>query len=99
MNKIILKLHYHFAARKCVCFDWLTSSICLPFGGIGSSNVCFAHHQVENMVTSIERRDLANGVIEITHNARAERWLVVRKTVDTRQMSLQVCFGKPNVKT
>lgn len=47
-------------------------------------------NRVENFVQNIHRKDYGENVVEITHDNKMDRWLVVKKTLDASKISLQV---------
>ena len=49
--------------------------------------------QVEDYREEIRRRDLVNDVVEITHTAGVDRWLVVKQVLDATSISQQAKSG------
>lgn len=47
-------------------------------------------NRVESFVQNIHRKDYGENVVEITHDDKMDRWLVVKKTLDASKISLQV---------
>lgn len=47
-------------------------------------------NRVENFVQHIHRKDYGQNVVEITHDDKMDRWLVVKKSLDASKISLQV---------
>lgn len=47
-------------------------------------------NRVENLVQHIHRKDYGQNVVEITHDDKMDRWLVVKKSLDASKISLQV---------
>lgn len=47
-------------------------------------------NRVENFVQNIHRKDYGENVVEITHDDKMDRWLVVKKSLDASKISLQV---------
>uniref|UniRef100_A0A8W8JQP2 Protein NO VEIN C-terminal domain-containing protein n=1 Tax=Magallana gigas TaxID=29159 RepID=A0A8W8JQP2_MAGGI len=50
-------------------------------------------NRVENFVQNIHRKDYGENVVEITHDDKMDRWLVVKKSLDASKISLQAKSG------
>ncbi|RUS70891.1 hypothetical protein EGW08_021345 [Elysia chlorotica] len=71
------------------------------FNDIKPSLLLFLHrlreitidNKVDGVVTSMKRKDLGDGEIQISHSGITDRWLVVRKVLDASQVSSQMKAG------
>ncbi|GFS15970.1 tudor domain-containing protein [Elysia marginata] len=71
------------------------------FNDIKPSLLLFLHrlreitidNRVDGVVTSMKRKDLGDGEIQISHSGITDRWLVVRKLLDASKVSIQMKAG------
>lgn len=45
---------------------------------------------MESYESVMTRKDVSDNIVEITHDAGGDRWLVIRKMLDAGKISLQV---------
>lgn len=53
---------------------------------------CSVFCQMESYESVMQRRDLSENIVEITHRNGTDQWLVVRKMLDASKISIQVCI-------
>ncbi|XP_067652769.1 uncharacterized protein [Haliotis asinina] len=78
-----------------------TRSLAARFNDIHPSLLLFLHRlrqiTLENLIecnmVTMRRRDLGEGVIEIDHGTKVDRWLVIRKLLDASSISVQAKSG------
>ncbi|XP_046338389.2 protein NO VEIN-like isoform X3 [Haliotis rufescens] len=78
-----------------------TRSLAARFNDVHPSLLLFLHRlrqiTVENLiecnVVTMRRRDLGEGIIEIDHGTKVDRWLVIRKLLDASAISIQAKSG------
>ncbi|XP_053402751.1 uncharacterized protein LOC123550539 [Mercenaria mercenaria] len=78
-----------------------TRTLAARFNDIHPSLLLFLHrlreitieNKVEKSVQTMRRRDVGDNVIEIQHRHGCERWLVIKKMLDARKISMQAKSG------